>query len=207
MSGLMPYVDVCIANEEDAADVFGICPAGTDVTAGKLSRQGYEQVAKELSARFGCQRVAITLRKSVSASDNEWAGMLYDGADSAFSKTYPIRIVDRVGGGDSFGGGLIYALMSGMGMGDRICCGGLMPQADDRIRLQSDYRCGGQGLRKRQRRPRTAVIAMGVDSYYTRMKDSVASRTSCMPGVMSDQAKGFHGVLRTPFSHPRPAAS
>ena len=58
--------------------------------------------------------VAVTLRKSVSASDNDWAGMLYDGKACAFSKTYPIRIVDRVGGGDSFGGGLIYALLSGM---------------------------------------------------------------------------------------------
>lgn len=114
MGGLMPYVDVCIANEEDAADVFGICPTGTDVTAGKLSREGYERVAKEISARFGCKRVAITLRKSVSASDNAWGGMLYDGAACAFSKTYPIHIVDRVGGGDSFGGGLIYALISGM---------------------------------------------------------------------------------------------
>lgn len=114
MSELMPYVDLCIANEEDAADVFGIRPANTSVTEGRLSREGYEQVARELAARFGCQRVAITLRKSVSASDNDWAGMLYDGSVCAFSKTYPIRIVDRVGGGDSFGGGLIYALMNGM---------------------------------------------------------------------------------------------
>ena len=114
MSELMPYVDLCIANEEDAADVFGIRPSNTSVAEGKLSREGYEQVAREISARFGCKRVAITLRKSVSASDNDWSGMLYDGSECAFSKTYPIHIVDRVGGGDSFGGGLIYALTSGM---------------------------------------------------------------------------------------------
>ncbi|HWQ06524.1 MAG TPA: sugar kinase [Feifaniaceae bacterium] len=120
MSELMPFVDVCIANEEDASDVFGIRPADTDVTSGKLSREGYEQVAREISARFGCNQVAITLRKSVSASDNDWAGMLFDGTNCAFSKTYPIRIVDRVGGGDSFGGGLIYALKSGMGTQEAI---------------------------------------------------------------------------------------
>ncbi|MEN6340094.1 MAG: PfkB family carbohydrate kinase, partial [Clostridiaceae bacterium] len=83
-------------------------------------REGYEHVAREISARFGCKQVAITLRKSISASDNDWAGMLFDGTNCAFSKTYPIRIVDRVGGGDSFGGGLIYALKSGMGTQEAI---------------------------------------------------------------------------------------
>lgn len=115
MSRLMPYVDVCIANEEDAADVFGIHAEGTDIESGKLDYAAYESVARQLSQRFGCKKVAITLRGSLSASENTWSGMLYDAAtDSAvFSRSYHITIVDRVGGGDSFGAGLIYALTHG----------------------------------------------------------------------------------------------
>lgn len=113
MSGLMPYVDVCIANEEDAADVFGIVAEGTDVNAGKLDRNGYISVAEQLSDRFRFQAVAITLRTSISANDNRWAGMLYQGGKAYFSREYDIHIVDRVGGGDSFGGGLIYSMQKG----------------------------------------------------------------------------------------------
>ncbi len=113
MSRLMPYVDVCIANEEDAKDVFGIEAAVTDITAGKLNHEGYISVARQLQDRFGFQAVAITLRSSLSAFDNDWAGMLYTGGRAYFSPTYRIHIVDRVGGGDSFGGGLIYSLLSG----------------------------------------------------------------------------------------------
>lgn len=115
MSKLVPYVDVCIANEEDAKDVFGIEAENTDIDSGKLNHEGYVSVARKISERFGCKKVAITLRGSISASINDWAGMLYDRAsDSAkFSKNYRINIVDRVGGGDSFGGGLIYSLISG----------------------------------------------------------------------------------------------
>lgn len=111
MTGLMKYVDVCIANEEDAADVFGIKASNTDVTAGKVNHEGYKDVAKQLKDTFGFSKVAITLRGSVSANDNNWAAMLYDGNDYYFSKNYLIHIVDRVGGGDSFGGGLIYACL------------------------------------------------------------------------------------------------
>ena len=113
MATLMPYVDVCIANEEDAYDVFGIKATDTDLTGGKLNKDGYREVAKKLMDRFGFKKVAITLRTSLSATDNLWAGMLYDGKDYCFSKEYAIHIVDRVGGGDSFGGGLVYALMNG----------------------------------------------------------------------------------------------
>lgn len=115
MEELMPYVDICIANEEDAKDVFGIEAEGTDIDSGKLNHEGYISVARQLAQRFGCKKVAVTLRSSYSAFDNDWAGMLYDAAsDSAkFSTTYHVHIVDRVGGGDSFGGGLIYSLISG----------------------------------------------------------------------------------------------
>ncbi|MGI5963762.1 MAG: PfkB family carbohydrate kinase [Lawsonibacter sp.] len=113
MAQLVPYVDVCIANEEDAKDVFGIAATDTDLNTGKLSHEGYISVAKQLTERFGFKKVAITLRGSISASDNDWAGMLYSDGTACFSPTYRVHIVDRVGGGDSFGGGLIYALLSG----------------------------------------------------------------------------------------------
>jgi len=114
MSGLMPYVDVCIANEEDAKDVFGIEAANTDISSGKLNHEGYISVAQQITDRFGCETVAITLRSSISADDNEWAAMLYQGGQAYFSPSYKIHIVDRVGGGDSFGGGLIYSQLVDM---------------------------------------------------------------------------------------------
>lgn len=110
MGQLMPYVNVCIANEEDAKDVFGIEADNTDINSGKLDKEGYVSVARKLKERFGFDYVAITLRGSISASDNNWSGMLYDGKDAYFAKNYLIHIVDRVGGGDSFGGGLIHAM-------------------------------------------------------------------------------------------------
>jgi len=113
MTDLCQYVDVCISNEEDAKDVFGIEAENTDIYGGKLNHEGYKSVAKQLSEKFGFEKVAITLRTSISASDNDWAGMLYDGENYCFSKSYHLHIVDRVGGGDSFGGGLIYALLNG----------------------------------------------------------------------------------------------
>lgn len=112
MSNLMKYVDLCIANEEDAEKVFGIKASNTDVSSGKISHEGYMDVAKQIEQRFGCSKVAITLRGSISANDNNWAGMLYANGECYFSKNYLIHIVDRVGGGDSFGGGLIYALVN-----------------------------------------------------------------------------------------------
>ncbi len=113
MGELCKYVDYCIANEEDAKDVFGIEADNTDIYGGKLDRDGYVSVAKKLTDRFGFKGVAITLRESISANDNNWSGMLYTGGKAYFSKKYAIHIVDRVGGGDSFGGGLIYSLLNG----------------------------------------------------------------------------------------------
>lgn len=120
MCEIVKYVDVCIANEEDASDVFGISAPDTNITGGKLSREGYKYVAKELADKFGFECVAITLRSSVSASDNGWAAMLYEGGEYYFSKEYMIHIVDRVGGGDSFGAGLIYGAVSKMTPQDKL---------------------------------------------------------------------------------------
>ena len=113
MGELCHYVDYCIANEEDAKDVFGIEADNTDIYGGKLDREGYISVARKLTDAFGFKGVAITLRESLSANDNNWSGMLYTDGEAFFSKKYSMHIVDRVGGGDSFGGGLIYSLVSG----------------------------------------------------------------------------------------------
>jgi len=113
MGELCQYVDYCIANEEDAKDVFGMEADNTDIEGGKLNRNGYISVAAKLTQAFGFRGTAITLRESRSASDNEWSGMLYTGGQAYFSRRYSMHIVDRVGGGDSFGAGLIYALCHG----------------------------------------------------------------------------------------------
>lgn len=122
MSQVLSHVDLVIANEEDAADVLGIHAEGTDVAAGKIRPQAYLEVARKIVALFpNVSRVAITLRRSISADDNEWGGMLYEaGSDRAFFapldergdyQPYAIRdIVDRVGAGDAFAAGLLFAL-------------------------------------------------------------------------------------------------
>ncbi len=113
MGELCEYIDYCIANEEDAKDVFGIEADNTDIYGGKLDRDGYISVAEKLTKRFNFKGVAITLRESKSANDNDWSAMLYTDGKATFSKKYSMHIVDRVGGGDSFGAGLIYSLCNG----------------------------------------------------------------------------------------------
>jgi len=112
MEKLLEYVDVLIANEEDAADVLDIHATDTDITSAKLSREGYIEVADKISKKYNIKTVAITLRKSISASDNDWSALLYRDGKAYFSKEYHIHLVDRVGGGDSFGAGLIYGLLN-----------------------------------------------------------------------------------------------
>lgn len=114
MTELMKYVDVCIGNEEDAENVFGIKADNTDVLKGNLDHKSYNQVAKKISSQFKCKYVAITLRSSLSASVNKWAGILYSSEqdESFISKEYEISVVDRVGSGDSFSAGIIYSLIN-----------------------------------------------------------------------------------------------
>ena len=114
MRRLLPYVDVLIANEEDSEKVLGIKAGNTDVTAGELDCGGYIEVAKKISGEFRIPYIATTLRKSISASINDWSAMLYHDGETYFSKNYTIQIVNRVGGGDSFASGLIYAIRNGM---------------------------------------------------------------------------------------------
>lgn len=112
MSNLMQYVDVCIGNEEDIEKTLGFKTGETDVTSGKLKLDAYKSVFKQVQEKFGFEYIATSLRKSYSASDNGWSALIYNGIDFYLSREYDIRIVDRVGGGDSFSGGLIYALAS-----------------------------------------------------------------------------------------------
>lgn len=120
MSEFLLYTDICIANEEDAENVLGISANDTDITTGKLNHDGYIDVAKRIVDEYGCKQVAITLRESYSASVNGWSAMLYTANQAFFSKKYDIQIVDRVGGGDSFVGGLIYALIQRIDPQDQI---------------------------------------------------------------------------------------
>ncbi len=113
MTKICAYVDVCIANEEDAKDVFGIEAKDNDAAGGHLNKEGYFSVAKQLVENIGFKKVAITLRTSINANQNKWAALFYDGTDFFFSKEYEMMIVDRLGGGDSFSAGLIYSILNG----------------------------------------------------------------------------------------------
>ena len=114
MPELVAGTDVVLGNEEDAEMVLGIKPEGVDVTGGHVEAAAYESVSKQIMARFPrVKKVITTLRGSVNANHNSWAGVLWDGKTLFESPTYQItHIVDRVGGGDSFMGGLIYGLLT-----------------------------------------------------------------------------------------------
>ncbi len=114
MPALVEYSDVILGNEEDAQKVFGIGAEGVDLTSGKIDSGRYRSVCEQLMARFPrARKIIITLRGSINASHNTWRGVLWDGRTLFESKSYDItHIVDRVGGGDSFMGGLIYGLLT-----------------------------------------------------------------------------------------------
>jgi 2-dehydro-3-deoxygluconokinase len=118
MTRLCQYVDVCIGNEEDAETTLGFKSKGTDVTKGELNLAGYKDVFQQMKEKFGFKYIASTLRESHSASDNGWSALVYDGKEFYHSKQYEVRIIDRVGSGDSFASGFIYALVSGMNLKD-----------------------------------------------------------------------------------------
>jgi 2-dehydro-3-deoxygluconokinase len=118
MTKLCQYVDVCIGNEEDAETTLGFKAAHTDVTKGELNIEGYKEVFKQMKDKFGFKYVASTLRESHSASDNGWSALVYDGSNFYHTRQYEVRIVDRVGSGDSFASGFIYGLVTDMEMKD-----------------------------------------------------------------------------------------
>src|SRR4026207_215690 len=118
MSRLCQYVDVCIGNEEDADTTLGFKAKGTDVTKGELNLEGFKDVFKQMKDKFGFKFIASSLRESHSASDNGWSALVYDGKEFYHTRQYEVRIVDRVGSGDSFASGFIYGLITGMTMPD-----------------------------------------------------------------------------------------
>lgn len=120
MSNLMQYVDVCIGNEEDAEKVLGFNPGKTDVTSGDLELAGYKDIFEQMMKKFGFKYVISSLRESYSASDNGWSACAYDGKEFYHSRKYDIRIVDRVGGGDSFAAGVIHGLLEGKDFKDAL---------------------------------------------------------------------------------------
>ena len=115
MGPLMHDVDVVIANEEDLQSVLGVTVPDTDVTSGHLNVDGFREAAQQVGRDFGPSTVAVTLRESISASDNGWSALLWEGATGTLhrSQRYDVRLIDRIGGGDSFAGGLIYGLVTG----------------------------------------------------------------------------------------------
>ena len=118
MTELCQYVDVCIGNEEDADTSLGFKAGDTDVTKGELNLDGFKDVCKQMKAKFNFKYIASTLRESYSASDNGWSALVYDGETFHHTKEYKVRIVDRVGSGDSFASGFIYGLVTGKSMAD-----------------------------------------------------------------------------------------
>jgi 2-dehydro-3-deoxygluconokinase len=122
MRPLMASVDVVIANEEDLQSVLGVHVSGTDVTSGTLNVDGYRDAAESVTQKLGPKLVAITLRESLSASDNGWSAVLWDGDTGVLhrSQHYAVRLVDRIGGGDSFAAGLIYGLATGRSREDAL---------------------------------------------------------------------------------------
>jgi 2-dehydro-3-deoxygluconokinase len=115
MRRLVPLVDVVVANEEDLQAVLGVDVPHTDVTGSTLSLDGFRGATARVAAEFGVKHVAVTLRESLSASDNGWSAVLFDAGTGSFfhSQRYDVRVVDRIGGGDSFAAGLIYGLVNG----------------------------------------------------------------------------------------------
>jgi len=118
MTKLCQYVDVCIGNEEDADTTLGFKAKGTDITKGELNLEGYKDVFKQMKEKFNFKYIASTLRESHSASDNGWSALVYDGKEFYHTRQYEVRIVDRVGSGDSFASGFIHGLVTGMAMKD-----------------------------------------------------------------------------------------
>jgi len=118
MTKLCQYVDVCIGNEEDADTTLGFKAKDTDVTKGELNLEGFKDVFKQMKAKFGFKYIASSLRESHSASDNGWSALVYDGTEFYHTRKYEVRIIDRVGSGDSFASGFIYGLVTGMAMKD-----------------------------------------------------------------------------------------
>ncbi len=158
----MQYVDVCIGNEEDAEKVLGFKPGNTDVTSGDLELSGYQDIFKQMVAKFNFEYVISSLRVSHSASDNGWSACIYkrDTQEFYHSREYRITpIVDRVGGGDSFAAGVICGMLDGKEFKDALEFGVAASALKHTIpgdfnlvsRADVENLCGGDGSGRVQR--------------------------------------------------------
>ena len=120
MKPLMKYVDIAIGNEEDAEKCLGVSAENQDVTSGELNPDAYRDVLNRLSDNFGFKKIGITLRESISASDNNWSAIYSDNGDIFIVNKYSIHMVDRVGGGDAFSAGIIYGNINEMSSEDTL---------------------------------------------------------------------------------------
>lgn len=116
MKEIMPFVDVLVANEEHADFIFGVKPQNAEPS----TKEAYISVAKQLYEKFSLKSAVITIRESISADDNKWGAMVYDGKDACFSEMYKMHMVDRVGGGDAFCGAFIYTQLAGYSTRDAV---------------------------------------------------------------------------------------
>ncbi len=121
MKALMSYVDVYIGNEEDAEKALGLKAKNSNIVNGQIEIDDYQEICEMIVDLYGCKYVAITLRESISASINNWSGILYSSKGKLCrSREYNIQIVDRVGSGDSFSAGVIYGLLNNYDIEDTI---------------------------------------------------------------------------------------
>ncbi|MBU1700898.1 MAG: aldolase [Candidatus Eisenbacteria bacterium] len=120
MTPLMDFVDIAIGNEADMGDVFGIHAGASDPDSGRLDIKAYQGAAGEMVEKYKLKMMAVTLRESLSASDNRWSAALFDGSAFYHSKTYSIHITDRVGAGDAFSAGLIHGILAGRSSADAL---------------------------------------------------------------------------------------
>jgi 2-dehydro-3-deoxygluconokinase len=111
LTALLPYVDVLFGNEEDPIRIFGLKPKYSDVEKGRLNAEDYQEIAESLIEKFSFERVAFTLRESISASENFWSAVLFDGKKLYRGPRHHVWILDRIGTGDAFAAGLIYSFL------------------------------------------------------------------------------------------------
>ncbi len=204
---MLKHVDLVIGNEEDANDVLGIAADKTDAAAGHIDHGAYERVARQIQERYGCKWVAITLRESESASINRWSGCLLGEDQFHLSQRYTIHVVDRVGAGDAFSGGLISALLEKTKRADALEFAGKLSQTQHPRRFQPSQPARSQPPQRRRRlRPRRAVgpplrriggrrfYASALRAFFkslTLILSLAQEKIHCMPTQVWDMARSY----------------
>lgn len=113
MEGLLPYVDVCIANDEDAPSCLGISHGSGSLSCGIDERDAYVEIARDVCERYGCKMVASVIRNISSVEESDWMGMVYVDGEAHFSSVHHVHVLEGVAAGDAFGAGLMHAMLHG----------------------------------------------------------------------------------------------